>query len=65
MPEKIRSAKLSIRLRPRERRLLEIAAEQRGVHLSELVRNASIRAAQQEFDRLRSEAVGHPDHGDG
>lgn len=55
MPEKVRSAKLSIRLRPRERRLLEIAAEQHGVHLSELVRNASVQEARRELNRLRND----------
>lgn len=45
MPSPNRSEKLTTRYRPRERELLEAAAEEIGVHVSELIRETSVEAA--------------------
>lgn len=45
-----RTADLHARCRPRERKLVEQAAQARGVRLSELIREATLRAARQELN---------------
>lgn len=45
MSERKRSARVGVRLRERERVILEAAAEVRGVPLSALVREGSLKAA--------------------
>lgn len=49
MPSANRNARITARFRERERELIEAAARHRGVHLSELVRKASLAAARQEL----------------
>lgn len=53
MPNPNRTAKITARFRQRERELIEVAARHRGVHLSELVRTATLRAARQELAQSR------------
>lgn len=45
----------SIRVRPRDRELVEAAAKTAGRHLTEFVRNASLRAARRELSDLARE----------
>lgn len=59
MRKPTRSEMLSTRLRERERALLEAAARLRGVYVSELVREASLKAARRELIREReNEEIG-------
>lgn len=51
MPSPVRSEKVTTRVREREREILESAAERRGVHLSELVREAALDEARREILR--------------
>lgn len=55
MPHPNRTAKLSVRVRRRERKLIEAAARRRGVYLSELIRDAAVREARRELQDLSHE----------
>lgn len=55
-----RTAKISTRVRPRERRLLDAAAEARGVHLSELVRDAALAEARRELRGPHDDTAARP-----
>lgn len=61
MPSAKRTEKITCRLRARERDLIEAAARHRGVHLSELVREASVREARKVF--AREDGGEKPEHG--
>lgn len=50
-----RTARLSARCRPRERQLIERAAERRGVRLAELIRDATIAEARRALTAEDSE----------
>lgn len=53
MPSPNRTERLpAARIRRRERDLVEAAARARGVHLSELVRDATLREAREELEEL-------------
>lgn len=63
VPDAVRTARISARMRRRERAVVEAAAEVRGVHISEIVRAGSLREARR---ALRGDGDGRdaPD-GDG
>lgn len=65
MPQPERTARFTFRMRPRERELIDTAAEKLGVYPSELVRAASVRAARRELDRLRSKVRAETGDGHG
>lgn len=52
MPNAKRTARITARYRERERALLEAAARAAGLHLSELVRDATLERARRELARL-------------